>query len=138
MGGAEDPHIDLHLTVATDPAKAAVVEKTQELGLQVRRHFADLVEEHRTLVGQFHQPRLAAALCAGKGAGGVAEQLAFGQVLRQRRAVERQEGCAVTAADGVTGAGHQLLAGTGFTVDQQRCIQGRHAQGAGLEGADRR
>ena len=35
---------------------------------------------------------VAAALGAGKGAGGVAEQFALGQVLRQGGAVERDEG----------------------------------------------
>ncbi|MNZ08857.1 hypothetical protein D3C78_256730 [compost metagenome] len=36
----------------------------------------------------------------------------------------------------MAGAGHQFLAGAGLAADQQRRIQGRHALGAGLEGAD--
>ncbi|MNP40409.1 hypothetical protein D3C76_1340500 [compost metagenome] len=91
VGRAEDPHVDLDLTVPAHPAKAAIVEKPQELGLQIGRHLANLVEKHRALVGQFHQPRLAAPLRAGEGAGGVAEQFAFGEVLRQCRAVQCQE-----------------------------------------------
>ena len=91
VGRAEDPHVDLDLTIATDPTEAAIVEEAQQLGLQVRRHLADFVEKYRALVGQFHQPRFAAPLRAGEGAGGVAEQLAFGEVLRQCRAVQRQE-----------------------------------------------
>ncbi|MNT44042.1 hypothetical protein D3C72_1805430 [compost metagenome] len=92
MGGAEDPYVDLDLTVTADPAKTAVVEETQQFGLQVRRHLADFIEKHRALVGQFHQPRLTASLRAGESAGSVAEQLTFGEVLRQCRAVQRQKG----------------------------------------------
>ncbi|MNV80788.1 hypothetical protein D3C71_1744120 [compost metagenome] len=92
MGGAEDPYVDLDLTVTADPAKTAVVEETQQFGLQVRRHLADFIEKHRALVGQFHQTGFATPLCAGEGAGGVAEQFTFGEVLRQCRAVQRQKG----------------------------------------------
>ncbi|MNN04725.1 hypothetical protein D3C81_1174560 [compost metagenome] len=92
VGGAEDPYVDLDLTVTADPAKTAVVEETQQFGLQVRRHLADFIEKHRALVGQLHQSRLTPSLCAGEGAGGVAEQFTFGEVLRQCRAVQRQKG----------------------------------------------
>ena len=124
MGRAEDPHVDLDLTIATHPAEAAVVEEAQQFGLQVRRHLADLVEKYRALVGQLQQPRLAAPLRAGEGAGGVAEQLAFGQALRQCRAVQRQERRAAPGTDGVAGTGHQFFAGAGFALDQQRRIEG--------------
>jgi hypothetical protein len=96
-------------SIAADPAEAAVVEKAQQLGLQVRRHLADFVEKHRALVRQFHQPRFAAALRAGEGAGGIAEQFAFGEVLRQCRAVQGQERSVVSRTDGVAGAGHHSL-----------------------------
>ena len=132
MRGAEDAHIDLDLTLAAHPAKAAVVEKTQQLGLQIGRHFGDFVEKYRAVVGQFHQPRLAAALRAGKGAGGIAEQFAFGQVFRECRAVEGQEGCAKAVADGMAGAGHQLFAGAGLALDQQGRIKRRHALRTGF------
>ncbi|MNT56819.1 hypothetical protein D3C72_1941530 [compost metagenome] len=36
VGGADDAHIDLDLTVASHAAEAAVTEKTQQFGLQVR------------------------------------------------------------------------------------------------------
>ncbi|MCY1449029.1 hypothetical protein D9M71_657480 [compost metagenome] len=138
MGGAEDAYVDLDLAIAAHPTEAAVVEKAQQLGLQVRRHFTDFIEKHRALVGQFHQAGLAATLRAGECTGGIPEQLAFGQVLWQRRAVQGQEGRAVAAADGMAGAGHQLFAGAGLAMDQQRCIQCCYTLGASLEGADGR
>ncbi|MCY1415060.1 hypothetical protein D9M71_305280 [compost metagenome] len=106
--------------------------------MQIGRHFPHLIEEYRALVGQFQQAELAAPLCAGEGAGGVAEQLAFSEAFRQCRAVQGQEGRVVTRADGMAGTGHQLLAGAGFTLDQQWRIQCRDPLRAGLERADRR
>jgi hypothetical protein len=44
----------------------------------------------------------------------------------------------VPRADGVAGTGHQLLAGAGFALDQQRRIEGRHPLRANLERADHR
>ncbi|MNS91383.1 hypothetical protein D3C72_1254730 [compost metagenome] len=138
MGRAEHPHIDPDFLVATHPTEAAIAQKTQQLGLQVRRHFPDFIEEHRALVGQFQQAELAAPLRTGEGAGGVAEQLALGQALRQCRAVQGQKRRIVPWADGVAGAGHQLLAGAGFALDQQRRIKGRHSLRTRLECANRR
>ena len=138
VGRAEDAHVDLYFTITAHPTKAAVVEETQQFGLQVRRHLTDLIEKHRALVGQFHQPRFTATRRAGEGAGGVAEQFALGEVFRQRRAVEGEKRCAVPRTDRVTGAGHQLFTGTGFALNQQRCIQGGDPLCTGLERADHR
>nr|BFE94753.1 hypothetical protein GCM10020185_52890 [Pseudomonas brassicacearum subsp. brassicacearum] len=44
----------------------------------------------------------------------------------------------MTGADGMASPGHQFLAGAGFALDQQRCIQRRDPLGPGFEGADRR
>ncbi|MNQ76419.1 hypothetical protein D3C85_912620 [compost metagenome] len=133
VSSAEHPHVHLHLAVATDAAEAAIAEKTQQLGLQVGRHLAHLVEEHRAAIGQLQQARLAAALGAGEGARRIAEQLALGQALRQRRAVQREERRISPRAQGVAGARHQFLAGSGFAQDQQRRIQAGHLLQARLE-----
>ena len=138
VGRAEDPHVDLDLTLAAHPTKAAVIQKAQQLGLQVGRHFGDFIEKHRAVVGQLHQPRLAAALGAGEGAGGIAKQLAFSQVFRERRAVQGQKRRCKAGADCMAGAGHEFFASAGFALNQQGRIQRRHALGTGLQGADRR
>src|SRR5690606_28076433 len=52
VGGAEDAYVDPDLALATDPPEAALAEKVHQLGLQVRRHLGDFVEEYRTAVGQ--------------------------------------------------------------------------------------
>ena len=137
VGGADDAQVRLQLALAADAPEAAVVEEAQQLGLQIGRHLAHLVEEERAAVRQLQQPRLATAQRAGEGAAGIAEQLALGQALGQRGAVQREEGLVPAAAAGVAGVGDQLLAGARLAADQQRRIHRRHARGALLELADR-
>jgi len=90
------------------------------------------------VVGQLHQPRLAATLGTGEGAGGITEELAFGQVFRKCSAVEGQKRRAKAITDGMAGAGHQFLASTGFTLDQQGRVQRGHTLCAGFKRANRR
>ncbi|MNP30195.1 hypothetical protein D3C76_1232590 [compost metagenome] len=128
----------MHFPVATDPAKATVTEKAQQLGLQIRRHLPHFVEEHRALVRQLKQPRLAPALGTGKGPRGVTEQLALRQALRQRGAVQRQEWRISAGADGMAGTGHQLLAGTSLALDQQMRIEPSDLEQARLQSLEHR
>ena len=111
VGGTDDAHVHPELAVAAHAAEAAVVVKAQPLGLPVGRHLADLVEEHRAAVGQFQQAGLAAPKRTGEGAGRIAEDLALGEVLWQRGAVQREEGLGVPAAAGVAGVREQFLDG---------------------------
>ena len=61
---------------------------------------------------------LRAAIGAAEGALLVAEQLAFQQALRQRRAVQRDEGAARAPAEGVDVARQHLLAGAALAGDE--------------------
>src|SRR5690606_9122722 len=84
------------------------------------------------------QAGLAAAQRAGEGARRVAEQLALGEVLRQRGAVQREKRFGRAAAAGMAGVREQLLAGAGLAGDQERRVDQRHARGTLLELLDRR
>ncbi len=97
------------------------MQHPQELGLQVGRHVADLVQHQGAAARQLQHAALALGIVA-KGAGGIAEQLALGHVIRHGSAVEGHEGVAGAQAGSVTGAGQQLLAGTGLADDEQRRI----------------
>ena len=68
-----------------------LLEHAQQLHLQRQRQLADLVEEERAAVGRLEETRLVAD-GAGEGALHVAEELGLEQVLRDRRAVDRDEG----------------------------------------------
>ncbi|MNM92038.1 hypothetical protein D3C81_1043570 [compost metagenome] len=137
MGRTDHPYIHPHLTATTDPPEAAVIEKTQQLGLQVRRHLPHFIEEHRTAIAQLQQAWFAAALGAGEGAGGVAEQFAFGQALGQRGAVKGQERRIAPGTEGVAGTSHQLLARARLALDQQWRLKACHLVQAHLEFLER-
>src|SRR5439155_25580062 len=51
VGGREDAHVDLQGAVAADPLELALLQDAQDLGLRLRPHVADLVEEERPAVG---------------------------------------------------------------------------------------
>ncbi len=80
----------LHETVAADRPVLAFLQHAQQLGLQERRHLADLVQHQRAAGRQFEQ-----ADAVGGGAGErallVAEELRLDEILRQRRAVDLDE-----------------------------------------------
>ena len=82
--------VDVDRAVAAEPRELAVLQDVQQLGLQRRRHLADLVEHDRAVLRELE---LADARSAGAGEGAalVAEQLALEQVGRQRRAVDLDE-----------------------------------------------
>ncbi|MNF52882.1 hypothetical protein D3C84_342430 [compost metagenome] len=117
VGGGEDAHVDLEAAVVADALQVAVLQHAQQLGLQGQRQLADLVEEQGALVGHLE---LAGAVVdgAGEGALDVAEQLALGHRLGQRRAVEVDQRMVGARRGQVDGLGHQLLADPGLAHDQ--------------------
>ena len=66
---------------AADAPEGLLLEEPQQLGLQRRRHLADLVEKHRAAVGLLEQAALLLPR-VGERAALVAEQLALEQVSR--------------------------------------------------------
>ena len=52
VGRRDDPHVDADVARAADALERLLLEEAQQLGLQRRRHLADLVEEHRAAVGR--------------------------------------------------------------------------------------
>ena len=81
MGGGEDAHVDLDRAVAAHRLEAAFLQHAQQLGLQLERQLADLVEEQGAAVRHLEAARPIAAR-AGEGALHVAEQLALEQAVR--------------------------------------------------------
>ncbi|MEJ2434923.1 MAG: type I restriction endonuclease, partial [Pseudolabrys sp.] len=49
-------YIHLYFPVATEAPQAAVLDNLEQLGLQVNRHLADLIEKNRTAMRLFKQP----------------------------------------------------------------------------------
>ncbi len=82
--GAEDADVDGDLRRAAEAGDGPRLEHAQQLGLQVQRHLADLVEEQGAAVRRLEVPG-APALGSGEGAALVAIELALEQVLRRAR-----------------------------------------------------
>src|SRR5581483_8383805 len=94
---------------AADAHDRARFQHTQQLHLQLHRHFGDLVEEDRPAVGALEKalvlpvgPRKAAAL--------VAEELALDELWSDGAAVQWQEGSVAPARELVNGLRRELLA----------------------------
>ena len=89
VGRRDHAHVDVARLIGADRAHLADRERAQQLGLHGDADLADLVEEQRAAIGAAEQPL--ARVGAREGAAHVAEQLALGEVLRQRGAVDRHE-----------------------------------------------
>jgi hypothetical protein len=51
VGGGEDAGVDADFGVGADALEAAVLRDAQQLGLELRRHLGDFIEENRAAVG---------------------------------------------------------------------------------------
>ena len=61
VGGADDAKVDRHRLLPADPGDGLLFQRAQQPGLQVQRHFADLIQKQGAAVGGFQQPAPAAA-----------------------------------------------------------------------------
>src|SRR5690349_16695958 len=52
VAGRENAGIGVNLCVRTDALKAAILRNAQQLGLELRGHLANLIEENRPAIGQ--------------------------------------------------------------------------------------
>ena len=58
MGRADHPHVHLAPLLAAHPPDGPRLERAEQLGLELERQLADLVEEQRAAVRQLEQARL--------------------------------------------------------------------------------
>jgi hypothetical protein len=89
--------------------------------LQLHRYVSNFIQEQRPVVCQLHSTNPLRNR-AGEGPLFVAEQFAFEQSGRYRRAVELYEGFIAARAGIVNRAGDQLLTGAGFAQDKDSRI----------------
>jgi hypothetical protein len=96
----------------------------KQLGLNVRAHISDLIEEERAAIGQLELP-LPAHRCAGERSLLMPEQFGFDQLRRQSGAIDGDE-TPTTTASFMNGARDQLLTGSRFSSNQNRGISFSH------------
>ena len=91
-------------------------EHAQQFGLQRQWHFANLVQEQRTLVRQLKDASLLRA-SIGERAFFVAEQFALEQCFRNSRAVDGDKRLGLAHTLVVQRLGNQVLTGTIFAFE---------------------
>src|SRR6185312_9857603 len=116
--GGDEKDIDLG-SEAANGAHGPVVKQAQEHGLQRDRHVADLVQEECASVSLLDESDCAVASRPGESAFGITKEFGLDQAFGQGRAIDGDEGAGSSAGDmGV--ASELLLAGTGFTANEDR------------------
>ncbi len=108
------------------------MQHPQQLGLQVKRHLADFVQEQGAAFGLLEQA-LVRAQGAGEGALLVTKELALNQLLGQHGAIDRDERPAAAGRGFMQHPGHDLFAGASGAHQQGRDIGGRHTLGQGQQ-----
>ena len=111
-------HIYLNFVHAAYAADAAVLQHTQQLGLQRDVHGIDLIEQQRAAVCLLEQAR--AALRASVSTLFRPEQQAFQQIIRNGRTVDRKERAVCPRARVVDALREQFLARAGLAVKHDR------------------
>src|SRR5262249_50430962 len=104
----------------------ALLDRAQQLRLEVESQVADLVEKQRAARRELELAQLLLDR-AGERAALVAEQRAFDELVRNRRHVDRDERRVAAARLLVQQARQQLLAGPALAEDQHGRGQLRHA-----------
>ena len=121
MGRAYNPGINRNRLARTDPLDHPLLQKAQQFNLQRQRDIANFIEEQRAPSGHFDLA-LGGLDRSGKGALLMPEQLAFEQVFRDCRTVDRNEGAMAAVARFMQAAGQQFLAGPAGTQQHHRDV----------------
>jgi hypothetical protein len=88
---ADQPEVHVDDAIAADRPVFALLAAREQLGLEVRRHLADFIEQQRSALGHLEQAFLVHRR-AGEGAFLVAKQLGLDEILRNGGAVDLDEG----------------------------------------------
>jgi hypothetical protein len=111
------------VAVLADALVTFFLQGAEQLALQVERDLADFIEKEGSAPGGLETTG-AIFDCSGEGALRVAEELAFVEFLGNGGAVDADESLLLATAAAVDFAGDQLLAGAGFTEDEDRGVGG--------------
>src|SRR5512139_1587946 len=104
---------------ASQALKLPVLDRSEQLGLQLVGQLADFVQENRAVIGEFKTADLARRR-AGEGALLPTEQLTLDEVGRQTGAVHADERLVFAIALPVEKAGEYTFAGPGLSREKHR------------------
>src|SRR4029077_5254806 len=123
MRGNDDAHIHALRAIAAEALEFLFLQDPQQLGLQLHRQVADFVEEPRAAIGKLEAAGFLTE-AAGEGAAFVAEELGFQEPGGNGGAIDLDESALTAGAKIMDGASKELLAGAGFTKEQNRGASG--------------
>ena len=113
VGGGDHANIDFDLLRAADGHEGMAFENAEQLGLAFEGHLADFVEEQHAAVGLLEKADMV-AIGAGEGAGFVAEELAFHQLVRDGGAVDAKHRSIGAGAGFMNARGRRALCRSRF------------------------
>src|SRR5262249_25982290 len=108
--GGEQAHVGLNRLIPAQPLETLLLQRAQELALGERGHVTDLIEEQCS-TGALLELADALPVSASERAFLVAKQLAFEEMLRDRRAIDSEKRPCRALAMLVDCPRYQLLAG---------------------------
>src|SRR5262245_3029181 len=123
---ADQPEVHVDDAIAADWPVFALLEDAEQLGLEVRRHLADFIQQQRAALGHLEEAFLVHRR-AGERAFLVAKQLGLDEILWNGGAVDLDERALRALAVVVDGVGDQLLAGAVLALNEDVCLARRHA-----------
>ena len=126
MGGGNNPGIGAYGRASPHGCVFAFLKHPQQPSLGLKGHVADFIEEKSAAIGLFEAAGIALR-SPGKGAFFMAEKLAFDQLAGDGCHVDGDKGSVAALTVIMQGPGHQLLAGPGLAVDENRKIGGHEA-----------
>ena len=129
VGGGDEPDVRPDGFAPTHLGELVRLDDPEELGLEARAQFTELVDEQGPGVGQ-REDAFAMLRRAGERALHVTEEVALHQAFGDRGAVERDQRTITPRARVVDRARDQLLAGAALAVDADVDVPDRHLRDA--------
>src|SRR5580698_8526154 len=127
VGGGENAHVCFDHVASTEARVLMILEDVEKLGLEVRAHLGDFVEEDRALVGEFAFTGLG-AVSSGEGALFESEEFRFEEFAGESGAVHFDEGLVAALGAKVNHARDDFFADAAFTADEDGNIDRRDLQ----------
>ncbi len=90
----DNAHVRPNRLVAADPGKLSLLQHTEDLALNLERHFADFIQKQRSVI-RLLEASDALAVRSGKRSFLMSEKLALEEILRDGCAVDSQKALVV-------------------------------------------
>ena len=132
VGGGNDPDIQRHGARASYPADLALIQHAQHAGLKGKRKIADFIQKDGAAVGAFKVTGMG-AVCSGKRAPLVSEQLAVDKLFIDCAAVDLDKGTSGARGKFAYRVGHKFLPCAGFSQDEDGAVRGGGLLDAGKQ-----